>query len=279
MRAWWLLWGLLLLSPAIGAHPFDPFADDKQAALALVLEHLRDGDNDEALLQVDDAIAKFPKHGPFYALKGQILLRQNRAADALVAVDRALVLAPDYALAHWLRGVIHQRQRAFAAALADFERALKTDDDNIAIKIQATGSRGMVLVDLGRWHDALNDLDRAIEARPQAFAERQFRALAHLRLGNLGAAARDIDAVAGASNDDMFTRRLQAELYLQRGDLERALALLNAAIRANTRDADAYALRADAHRRLGKAQAAARDRAKACALGATQQCTAPAGAR
>ena len=272
MRARWWLWAWLFVSTATGAHPFDPFAEDKKSALELVLTHLREGDNGEALLQVDDAIAKFPQHGPFYALKGQILLRQNRVAEALPTVNRALELTPDYALAYWLRGLIYQRQGAFAAALADFERTLKTDEDNLPLKIQATGSRGTVLVDLGRYREAVEALDRAIEARPQAFAERQSRALAHLRLGNLPAAARDIDELANAS-DDTFTRKLQAELYLRRGDAKRALPLLDAAIKANPRDAHAHALRAEAHNALKDSRSAARDAAHACKLGAAAACT------
>lgn len=271
MRARWWLWALLFVSTAAGAHPFDPFAEDKKSALELVLAQLREGDNDEALLQVDDAIAKFPKHGPFYTLKGQILLRQNRVSEALAAVNRALELTPDYALAYWLRGLIHQRQGAFAAALADYERTLKTDEDNLALKIQATGSRGTVLVDLGRYREAVEALDRAIEARPQAFAERQSRALAHLRLGDLSAAARDIDALAAAS-EDAFTRKLQAELYLRRGDAKRALTVLDAAIAANARDTQAYRLRAEAHTALNERDAAARDAARACELGAPPAC-------
>ena len=271
MRARWWLWALLCVSTATGAHPFDPFAEDKKTALELVLTHLREGDNHEALLQVDDAIAKFPTHGPFYALKGQILLRQNRTPEAFVAVNRALELAPDYALAYWLRGLIHQRQGAFAAALADFDRTLETDEDNLALKIQATGSRGTVLADLGRYREAIEALDRAIEARPEAFAERQSRALAHLRLGDLKAAARDIDALATAS-DDIYTRKLQAELYLRRGDAKRAETVLNAVIAASPRDAQAYALRAEAHDALKDPRAAARDAAQACKLGVRTAC-------
>lgn len=274
MRARWWLWAWLFLSHAAGAHPFDPFADEKQAALEPVLAHLREGDNDEALLQVDNAIATFPKHGPFYALKGQILLRQHRAAEALPIVNRAIELAPDYALAYWLRGLIQQRQGAFAAALADFDRTLKTDEDDLALKIQATGSRGMVLVDLGRYDEAVEALDRAIEARPQAFAERQSRALAHLRLRDLPAAARDIDALAGAS-DDAFTRKLRAELYLRRGDAKRARTLLDAVVAANPRDAEAYRLRAEARAALKDRVAAAHDAGRACKLGATAACAPP----
>lgn len=271
MRARWWLWAWLFLSTATGAHPFDPFAEDKKSALELVLTHLREGDNDEALLQVDDAIGKFPQHGPFYALKGQILLRQDRVAEALPAVNRALALSPDYALAYWLRGLIHQRQGAFAAALADFNRTLATDEDNLSLKIQATGSRGTVLVDLGRYREAIAALDDAIEARPQAFAERQSRALAHLRLGNLTAAAHDIDPLAEVS-DDPFTRKLQAELFLRRGNAQRARTLLDAAIAANPRDAQAYALRAEALAALKDPRAAARDAARACTLGVQAAC-------
>ena len=106
------------------------------------------------------------------------MLKLGRAAHALAAVEQALALAPDDPLSLWVRGLIHQHEGRPTPALADFERALKGDDLDRTLMAQAIGSRGMALADLGRHAEALRDLDRAIELRPTAFAERQFRAAA-----------------------------------------------------------------------------------------------------
>lgn len=268
----WLGTNLAGIAPA-WAHPFDPFTEDKQGALALILAHLRDGELHEASLQADDAIAKFPKHGPFYALKAQILLRQGNTGEAESAVARALTLSPDYALGYWIRGLIHQQRARYADAIADFSRTIELEDQNEALKVQATGSRGMALVAAGRTREALSDLNRAIEARPHAFAERQFRAEALLDLGELGNAKADIDLLLEMNARDALTQRLHGQWWLARGDATRALTALNAAIKTQPQDAPAYLLRARAHAALRNRDAERRDLARACELGERTACS------
>lgn len=273
-----LLGGLLLLSPPLAvAHPFDPFAEDKRAALGLVLEHMREGETHEALLQVDDALMKFPKHGPFYALKGQILMRAGRMEEAQAPVEKAIELEPDYGLSYWLRGLLRQHRGQYEAAIADFDETLKRENQSEALIAQAVGSRGMALVDLGRYEAALADLDRAIEARPQAIAERQFRAMAYLALARqdnayVDKARADADALIARGVQDGITRRLQGQIALAQGDFKAAVAALDAAIKQNPKDPLAFAYRAQAHAALKRTKAARSDRAHACKLGLAASC-------
>lgn len=269
--------GLLLLSPLAIAHPFDPFAEDKRAALDLVLEHMREGETHEALLQVDDALMKFPKHGPFYALKGQILMRAGRMHEAAGPVDKAIELDPDYGLSYWLRGVLRQHRGQYEAAIADFDETLKRENQTEALIAQAVGSRGMALVDLGRYEAALADLERAIEARPQAVAERQFRAMAYLALASkdktyLDKARTDIETLSARGVQDGVTRRLQGQIAIAQGDFQAAVAALEAAIKENPKDPLAFAYRAQARAALKQPKAARRDRAQACKLGHAASC-------
>ena len=184
MRARACLAGCLILaSAAAGAHSFDPFAAEKQAQFRAVVEPLRRGDAHEALIQADQAIERFSRHAPFHVLRAQILLKLGRTAPARSAIEQAIALAPEEPLAYWVRGVIHLLERRPAQALADFDRVLSSDDLDRALSAQAIGSRGMALTDLGRHAEALQDLDRALKLRPEAFAERQFRAAALVALG------------------------------------------------------------------------------------------------
>lgn len=275
LAAWrhaWLVGWLLVVTLPVHAHTSDPFADEKQVQLQLVIEHLRQGNTNEALVQINNAIAKFPKHGPFYTLRAQVLLKLGKPRDALSAVEQAIALTPEYALSYWVRGLIRQHQNNPAAAIDDFDQVLKREDHNQTLMTQAIGSRGMALTDLGRHREALEDLNRALEVRPEAFAERQFRAVAHLALGHLDAVESDIATLLARAPDNGLLYRLQGELWLKRQDSKRALAALDRALALNPKDPHAYRLRADAHYALGQTVKYRADRAKACGLGDTVAC-------
>lgn len=262
---------MLTALPA-AAHPFDPFAEEKQAQFQLVVEQLRQGDAHEALLQAGYAIAKFPKHGPFYTLRAQILLKRGQPREALSAVEQAIALAPEYALSYWIRGLIRQHQNNPAAAIGDFDQVLKLEDQSPTLMAQAVGSRGMALTDLGRHREALEDLNRALEIRPGAFAERQFRTVAYLALGRLNEAKADIAELLASEPNNGLLYRLQGELWLKRQDSKRALTAFDRALTLNPKDAHAYRLRAHAHKALGQSTKYRADRAKACDLGDTTSC-------
>ena len=263
---------LLIVATSVTAHPFDPFAEEKKTEFQLVVEYLRQGETHEALLQADNAIAKFPKHGPFYTLRAQILLKHGLPQEALSAVEKAIALAPEYALSYWVRGLIHQHQNNPADAIEDFNQVLKREDQNQLLLTQTIGSRGMALTDVGRYQEALEDLNRALELRADAFAERQFRAIAYLALGRLDEAESDIAALLTRDSNNSLLHRLQGELWLARQDINRALTSLDRALALNPRDARGYRVRAHAHQALGQLEKFRADLAKACGLGEATAC-------
>lgn len=268
----WLIGWLLVVTLPVGAHTSDPFAEEKQVQFQFVIEHLRQGNTNEALIQTGNAIAKFPKHGPFYTLRAQVLLKLGKPHDALAAVEQAIALAPEYALSYWVRGLIRQHQNNPAAAIGDFDQVLKLEDHNQILMTQAIGSRGMALTDLGRHTEALEDLNRALEVRADAFAERQFRVVAYLALGHLDEAESDLAVLLAREPNNGLLHRLQGELWSKRQDSKRALAALNRALALNPKDAQAYRLRASVHKELGQAAQHRSDQAKACNLGDTVSC-------
>lgn len=271
-RLWAGAWLLVLPVLPATAHPFDPFAEEKQVELQRVVEYMRQGNLHEALIQVDQAIALFPKHGPFHTLKAQLFLKLDKWELAQLAADRAIELAPEYPFSYWIRGLIHQQQRRPADAIADFNRLLELEDHNRTLMSQAVGSRGMALVDLGRHDEALGDLNRALEVRPEAIAERQFRASALLGLGRLSEAETDLKTLLALEPDNPAFLKLQAELLIQRQEAAKAVLVLDRLLTRHPRDAQAFRVRARAHQQLGDTSKSRADRAKACEYGLTQTC-------
>lgn len=273
--------GLLLigcLGAGVGpasAHPFDPFYEEKQGELAIIGDHLRQGQTAEALEQLDKAIAKFPKYGRLRTLKAQVLLYEGRTDAALEHVNQAIELDDADAEAYWLRGVARHYRKQLDDAIADFNRVLELEEHNQALRVRAVGSRGIALVDKGRLTEGLHDLDQAIEARPSAVAERQFRAIAQLALNKPEAARADIEHVLRVDSNNALSWRLLGQLRLATGTAAEALTALDRSITLNAKDPAAYRYRADAHRRLKNAAKARADAATACRLAGTSPCATP----
>lgn len=269
----------LLLLSALGAgvnpapaHPFDPFYEEKQGELAIIGDHLRQGQTAEALEQLDKAIAKFPKYGRLRTLKAQVLLREGRTDTALENVNQAIELDDTDAEAYWLRGVARHYRKQLDDAIADFNRVLEVEEHNQALRVRAVGSRGIALVDKGRMAEGLRDLDQAIEARPGAVAERQFRAIAQLALKQPQAALADIEHTLRADANNALSWRLLGQARLATGAPAAALTALDRSISLNAKDPEAFRQRAATYRRLKNEAKARADEAATCRLTGTVPC-------
>ncbi len=105
-----------------------PDGPDKVAARAnraRIYRQLEDWPS--ALADLDYVQEHAPAFGGAYADRAFILLMQGRNDEALVELDRAIALLPDgpeRAMAYTNRGSTHQQQGDLTGALADFERAV-----------------------------------------------------------------------------------------------------------------------------------------------------------
>jgi protein O-GlcNAc transferase len=94
--------------------------------------------------------------------RGTVLQALSRHDEALGAYDRALAAAPDYAEALNNRGSVLQDLKRPAEALAAYDQALRRAPGFAA----AFNNRGSVLMELRRFGDALSCFDRALTLRP-----------------------------------------------------------------------------------------------------------------
>ncbi|HVP72792.1 MAG TPA: tetratricopeptide repeat protein [Phycisphaerales bacterium] len=67
------------------------------------------GQLDEALREIDRAIARYPDAGEYHLMRGRILLEQAKLEQSLDAFTTALEKNPKLADAHYYAGVIYQR--------------------------------------------------------------------------------------------------------------------------------------------------------------------------
>lgn len=125
----------------------------------------------DAMADFDRAVELNPGDAETFARRGETYRLMVRYDEALTDLDRALGLDPDR---DWIlaeRGETYRLMGWYDEALADFDRAVELDPEYA----WAIGSRGQTYQALSRYEEALADFDRAIELDPEyawAIAER-----------------------------------------------------------------------------------------------------------
>jgi tetratricopeptide (TPR) repeat protein len=105
-------------------------------------------------------------------------LTMARILDALRATDAWLALEPNSPQAWFVRGKIHRQVGAVQAAAADYQRVLELD----AERIEARWWLALALLDIGRYHEADQQLEIFGRSRPQDIEVKVRRAVCLWRL-------------------------------------------------------------------------------------------------
>ena len=216
--------------------------------------HAQQGRNDEALKEIEAAIALKPSDpeahlncanvlkslgraqealdGYARALnlkpgwpqaennRGTVLRDLGRHQEALAAYDRALEAQPNYAEALNNRGIVLQDLKRPAEALEAYDRALRSAP-NFA---QAFNNRGSVLMELRRFVDALSCFDRAISLRPSDIEVINNRGNALQGLGRYDEALKTYDRVLAIRPDHVSALNNRGSALQQLKRYEEALA-------------------------------------------------------
>jgi tetratricopeptide (TPR) repeat protein len=177
--------------------------------------------------RIDDAVAEFqaalrirPGFWLTYRAMGLQLLRAGRFTEARAAFDRVIDLQPDLPFGYQLAATVDGTLGNWDAAAKGYEAALHRGGS------PAThSSLGTVYYFQGRYKEAAEAYERAIELRPNS-------AVTHM---NLADAYRRLDRAADARRE-----------YL------RSIELLDGDLAVNPRDGDALSLRAIGEARVGR---------------------------
>jgi protein O-GlcNAc transferase len=124
--------------------------------------HAQQGLNDQALVEIDAAVAIKPDDAEAQLNRANVLKALGRGDEALEGYARALALQPDWPQAENNRGTVLQAQGRHEAALAAYDRALALRPEYA----EALNNRGSVLQDLKRPAEALESYDRALRRAP-----------------------------------------------------------------------------------------------------------------
>ena len=180
--------------------------DDAQAHLdrGNILEEARR--HAEAIRDYDQAIALKPDYAAAWFNRGMVYAKTGRAEEALRDLGQAIALRPDFAEAYVNRGNIHAAAKRYAEAMRDYDRTIALKPDNAAALLD----RGIVYDNTGHPDEALRDLDQAIAFKPDSAEEWFHRGSIYVKAGGSDEALRDLDQAIALRPD-------YAQAYVNRG--------------------------------------------------------------
>lgn len=132
------------------------------------------------------------------------LVQQGQNDEALVHYQRALALKPDYADAHYNFGVILLRLGQTDAGVGHLEAALKSEPDHV----KAHNNLGIVLFGAGRLDEAVGHFEKALERQPKLTSARINLALALSQQGHFDQAIGQVQQVLRLNPHDAEAQRL-----------------------------------------------------------------------
>jgi len=215
------------------------------------------GRSDDALTDLDHVIDIAQDFNMAWVSRGLVRHLLERDDEALADLDRAVELDPDNLMAYAARGMAYQNMGRYEDALADLDRAVQLDPDNTLARLgvefrigredadqqmghredvraglaRAIGDsaipaqmetmsriqRARTYQDMGRYEEALADLDRAVELDPDNFITRVFRGAAYQNMGRYEEALADLDRAIELGPDNLPARSIEAMAHVERG--------------------------------------------------------------
>jgi len=210
---------------------------------------------EEALTDLNKAIALVPDDSAFLADRGETYRWLGRHEEAFADFDRAIELDPDNAGAIASRGDTYEQMGRYQEALADFDRAIELNPDYS----WAIASRGETYQQMGRYHEALADFDRAIELNPDYSWAIAHRGETYQQMGRYHEALADFDRAIELNPDGQWAIASRGETYQQMGRYQEALADFDRAIELNPDGQWAIASRGGTYQQMGRYQEALAD--------------------
>lgn len=128
-----------------------------------------------------------PQDAQVLAARGDVRRRQGRFDEALTDLDAALALAPEQAALYSTRGLIHVDRGDVVRALADLDESVRREPEDASLH----NNRAWALVVSGRSQEALASADRAVALDPRSAYALSTRCWARAELGDTAGALED----------------------------------------------------------------------------------------
>lgn len=165
------------------------------------------GDFGKAHADFKEAMKLDPRDDGPYRERGTLYGIEHKFDSAMNDFEKAISLDPADAASYYERGLVYHHNMKYKEAVSDFGTALYLEKDDDTYTARASS-----LISLGRYEDALNDLNKAIELDPGSKKAYLLRAALYERQGKRNLAEKDI------KKGEQYIRqgKLRAPMHLSR---------------------------------------------------------------
>lgn len=203
----------------------------------------------EALMNYDCAVELNPKESYIYARRGVTKAYLRRYDEALDDCNQAIEFDPNSGINFILRGMAYEKMRRYDEALIDFKKAANLDLTPTQLH-WAYEQMGDLLIDMGRYEEALNVLTIALQISPNCGISLGYRGKAYKLMQRYDEALADLDRAIYLDPGNTTAFHTRIDTYRSMGDLDKALADLDQAIQLKP-DPALYTERGETYRLCG----------------------------
>ena len=177
--------------------------------------------------------------------------------EAIAELSNAIDLDPGFDEAYYLRGVIYRGIDRIDLALADFTQAIRINPDNAKVH----GFRGKTKMEDGDLDGALKDLNEALRLKPRDRDNfyLTWRGEAKRQGDDLDGALKDLNEAVGLKPDYAPAYISRIRVYGMEGQWDMAIADCNTAIKLKPEDPEGYYLRGGCYKETGQRELAIQD--------------------
>ncbi len=153
----------------------DPDLPEGYKSLALAYTYRgvyekNDSDINEAISNYNKALEFNSYYVDAYLNLGKIYVFKGDVQKALVNCQKALELDPGYSHGHLYMGIVYMKQEKHKDSLSEFDRSIELENQmksfDSTVVLNASVLKGMSLIVLQKYDDALTSLNRALEINP-----------------------------------------------------------------------------------------------------------------
>jgi eukaryotic-like serine/threonine-protein kinase len=187
------------------------------------------GDTSRALCSFQEALRLQPNHFEAQCFLAICALNAGRPGEARIGLTACIGQRPGFAWSYLLRGVAAVQEQANADAEADFSAAQNLDGSEL-VRFAVHANRGRALLRQGKLKEAIADLQKAAESRPQECQAYVMLAQAYQRSKQYAEADRALATALRLRPDLPLVHRTSAEMLWERGEQDEALRQYDRAI-------------------------------------------------